>query len=126
MPPALVVESSDVVEDHRAGLSGVVSGGGMGGLDDVAVGRFKSVSGEGAGELIAAGDIDFETTVAAFLLTGFEGIAVLFEFLHLSGIGNGQSKAFADANLFTRREVASDTPALSEMVYKVGFSMKLI
>jgi hypothetical protein len=32
----------------------------VGGLDDGAVGRFEAVAGEGAGELIATGDIDLE------------------------------------------------------------------
>ena len=51
----------------------------MGGLDYVTVGRLQFVAGEGTCELIAAGYIDSEPAVAAFLLAGFE--AELPEFL---------------------------------------------
>jgi len=61
----------------------------VGSLDDVTFGRFQLISGEGAGELIATGDTDLETTVTALFLCGLEGVGVLPELVHLGGIRNG-------------------------------------
>ncbi len=85
----------------------------VGGLDKVTVGRFQLVSGEGAGELISACDINLETTVASFFLSCLEGVGILPELGYLGRIRNRQTQAFANSHLFTRREVAGDHDSAS-------------
>lgn len=58
--------------------------------------------------MIAAGDINLETTVTPLFLGGFEGVGVLPELDHLGGIRDRQPQAFAKPHLFTRREIAGD------------------
>ena len=80
----------------------------VGGLHDVACCGLEAVTSESAGVFVAGADFCFESIVAAFFLTGFEGIAIFGEFAHGGAVGNRQTKALAEADLLSGCEVGGD------------------
>ena len=80
----------------------------VGGLHDVACCGLEAVTSERAGVFVAGADFGFEAIVAAFFLTGFEGLAIFGEFCHGGAVGNGETKTLAEADLLSGCEVGGD------------------